>query len=104
MKFKDANEVTPELRNKIVLTTVFALKPGTKDKYNESAHIPLKVFSSSVWSEERASYFADEINKIYHHMLLRYYDTRKTDYVCASEFSNHEKEYSKNWVDSPLDQ
>lgn len=79
--FKKASEVDPKFRNKIIVTTVFMLKPGTTNKYDEKAHIPLKRFSSNVWSEERAQYFAGELKKIYHHMLLEYYDTSRTDYM-----------------------
>lgn len=104
MKFQDAEKVSPEHRNKIVVTTVFALKPETTNKYDRSAHIPLKTFSSGVWSEERASYLNDEVKRIYHHMPLKYYDTRKTDYVCVSEFQNHEDKDEKNWLNLPLDQ
>ena len=91
VKFKDPEKVAPEHRNKIIVTTIFALKPGSTDKYDVSAHIPLKTFSSHVWSEERGSYLDNEVKTIYHHMPLKYYDTRKLDYVCSLEFSEIEE-------------
>lgn len=36
-------------------------------------------------------------------MPLKYYDTRKTDYVCVSEFQNAEEENNKNWLELPVD-
>lgn len=84
--FQKASEVDPKFRNKIVVTTVFMLKPGSTNKYDVKNHIPLKRFSSNVWSEERAQYFAGEIKKIYHHMLLKYYDTSRTDYLNSTLF------------------
>jgi len=37
-------------------------------------------------------------------MLLKYYDVHKPDYQCLSEFYNREKEYSRVWTETPLDQ
>lgn len=100
--FQRASDVEPKFRNKIIVTTVFMLKPGSTSKYDEKNHILLKRFSSNVWSEERASYFAAEVRKIYHHMLLDYYDTSRTDYMNSTLFRRSMKQ-SDDWIEEPLD-
>ncbi|CAL6077879.1 RING_finger and CHY zinc finger domain-containing protein [Hexamita inflata] len=102
--YPEANTVDAAHQNEIIVSIIFKLQPGTTNKYDDSKHIILKKFSSQVISDERRSYLQGELKKIYHHMLLEYYDPTIPDYTCLSNFHKREGEYAKNWVEKPLDQ
>ena len=78
------------------------MSPGTTNKRDESRQRVLKEFPYSVVSEERRAYLEGEMNKIYHHMPLEYYDPAKTDYECLIAF--HERNIGTSWTERPLDQ
>lgn len=98
----NALDVAPQHQNKIIVAQVFTVTPGTTSKRDESRQRVLKEFPYSVVSEERRAYLEGEMSKIYHHMPLRYYDLKKTDYECLIAF--HERNLGTAWTELPLDQ
>ncbi|CAL6004311.1 RING_finger and CHY zinc finger domain-containing protein [Hexamita inflata] len=90
--------------NEVMIAKIFKLEPGSRDKSDSDKQIVLRQFTYQTISDERKSYIDSEMKKIYHHMLLEYYDPTIPDYTCLSNFHKREGEYAKNWVEKPLDQ
>lgn len=94
-----------EDRNKIIISVIFKLKPGAKDKRDESQQIILKEFPSDTISSEREDCINDELKCVYHHMLMRYYDPKILNYLNTLIFEEKQSEYSPEWYnEEPLDQ
>lgn len=68
--YPSSEEVNEKFRNKIMLSHIFAVKPGCIDKTDESKHILLKSFSSAIFSVDRSAYLTRELKRVYHHMPL----------------------------------
>ncbi|CAL6004305.1 CHY_zinc finger domain-containing protein [Hexamita inflata] len=78
--------------NEVMIAKIFKLEPGSRDKSDSDKQIVLRQFTFQTISDERKSYIDSEMKKIYHHMLLEYYDPTIPDYTCLSNF--HAMAYS----------
>ncbi|CAL6077899.1 CHY_zinc finger domain-containing protein [Hexamita inflata] len=72
--------------NEVMVAKIFKLEPGSRDKSDSDKQIVLRQFTYQTISDERKSYIDSEMKKIYHHMLLEYYDPTIPDYTCLSNF------------------